>query len=126
MSKSQFLKENLRPGEHYAGIVLGRGEEDDYHLFLLPGEAEAVTWQEAKAFSSLVGGELPTRREQALLFANLRDQFKPDWYWYWSSEQHASHSGCAWGQSFANGCQGYDPKCDKFRARAIRRVPIPD
>ncbi len=43
---------------------------------------------------------------------------------YWSSTQHASDSGCAWGQTFTNGGQGYSFTFSKYRARAVRRLPI--
>ena len=41
MSKAQWIKDNLKPGEEYAGIILGKDGEQDYHLILLPGEIEA-------------------------------------------------------------------------------------
>jgi hypothetical protein len=44
------------------------------------------------------GGELPTRQEQSLLYANLKAEFQPDWYW--SSEQTHSDSSFAWLQYF--------------------------
>lgn len=120
--KQQFLAENLKPGEAYAGLILGQNGEPDYHLILLPGEAERVTWQEAKEWAKKAGGDLPTRREQRVLFANAKEHFKPEWYW--SSEQHASYSDYAWGQDFNNGSQNNLLKSFKGRARAVRRMPI--
>ena len=99
-AKASFLK----AGEHYAGILLGKNGEPDHHLILLPGEAESVNWAQAKEFSAKAGGELPTRREQSLLFANLKEQFQPRWHW--SGEQHASDSDCAWVQDFYYGSNG--------------------
>ena len=32
-SLEQFIKQNLRPGEIYAGLILGKNNEPDYHLF---------------------------------------------------------------------------------------------
>ena len=43
---------------------------------------------------------------------------------YWSSTQHASYSGCAWGQNFGHGYQGYWLKGLHIRARAVRRLAI--
>lgn len=80
-------------GGIYAGIVRGVAGQPDMHLVLL-GAAEDVTWDQAKEFAASVGGELPTRSEQALLFANLKDEFHEDWYW--SGEQHASSPSAAW------------------------------
>ena len=57
-----------------------------------------------------------------LLFAHLKDRFKPEWYW--SNTQHASLSGYAWFQHFYNGLQYDDSKSYEGRARAVRRVTI--
>lgn len=44
--------------------------------------------------------------------------------WYWSSTQHVSYSGFAWGQDFYDGYQVSVRKHRQFRARAVRRLPI--
>ena len=107
-------------GGIYAGISRGVDGGPDQHLVLLPGEAEDVNWEAAGAFAADAGGELPTRAEQALLFANLKDQFQRDWYW--SSEQ--AGPSLAWSQGFYNGSQHYDLRSYEGRARAVRRLPI--
>jgi formylglycine-generating enzyme required for sulfatase activity len=112
----------LQPGEHYAGIVLDGDGAPSHHLILLPGDADDVTWDQAKAFAADAGGELPTRREQALLFANLKGQFEPRYYW--SSEQHAANDDYAWGQGFNGGTQLNNVKSASLRARAVRRLTI--
>lgn len=112
----------LRHGEHYAGLIIGKDGESSYHLILLPGEAESVNWQAAKDWATSIDGELPTRREQSLLYANLKEEFKESWYW--SGEQHASDSGDAWCQTFGDGGQSYGSKSSNFRARAVRRLVI--
>lgn len=112
----------LQPGEHYAGTALGKDGESSYHLILLPGDAESVTWSDAKVWADEIGGELPNRREQSLLFANLREQFQSAWYW--SCEEHASDSDYAWIQTFGDGYQDDGHKLTKLRARAVRRLPI--
>ena len=122
MSKAQFMAENLRDGEIYAGLLLGKNGEPDQHIFLLPGKAEKVDWNAAKKWAAGAGGDLPTRREQSLLFANLKEEFEAAWYW--SNEQHADYSDYAWGQYFSNGTQGYDYKSYSGRARAVRRLVI--
>ena len=107
-------------GGIYAGIIRGVAGAPDQHLVLLPGDADDVDWDAAVAFAASVGGELPTRAEQALLFANLKDQFKPRWYW--SSEQAGpSH---AWHQGFDGGYQYYYYRSYEGRARAVRRLEI--
>lgn len=112
----------LMPGEHYAGLIVGKEGEASYHLILLPGEAESVNWANAKKFAANSGGELPSRREQALLYANCKEQFAGAWYW--SSEQRASDSAYAWMQIFSNGYQSDHRKGCALRARAVRRLAI--
>ncbi len=93
-----------------------------YHLILLPSEAESVTHEAATEWATSVGGELPNRHEQALLYAHHRDEFKRAWYW--SSQQHESDPDYAWCQTFTSGYQ-YDNRRDgELRARAVRRLPI--
>ena len=107
-------------GGIYAGISRGAGGAPDQHLVLLPGEAVDVDWDAACAFAASVGGELPTRAEQALLYANLKDQFQPRWYW--SGEQ--AGPSLAWHQSFDYGYQHGSYRSYEGRARAVRRLPI--
>lgn len=117
---------NLAPGEHYAGLVVGKDGEPSYHLVLLPGQAEDITWDNATAWAAKHGGgyvaSLPTSREQALLYANLKEEFEDRAYW--SCEAHESESGWAWYQYFTNGTQNLDHKSDELRARAVRRLVI--
>jgi hypothetical protein len=107
-------------GGTYAGISRGVDSAPDRHLVLLPGEAGDVDWEAAGAFAASIGGELPTRAEQALLYANLKDQFEPRWYW--SSTQ--AGPSYAWLQSFSHGLQYDDYRSYEGRARAVRRFPI--
>lgn len=111
---------SLAPGERYAGIVLKDDGDPSHHLVLLPSEAEEVEWQEAKDWAKNQGGELPTRREQALLYANLKSEFKPAWHW--SSEAHGDTS--AWFQDFTSGRQSFTHQLTGRRARAVRRLSI--
>jgi hypothetical protein len=122
MSKAIWIKENLKEGEVYAGLLLGAGGAPDQHIILLPGEAEKVNWQAAVNWAKKAGGDLPTRREQRVLFANVQTEFKQAWYW--SGEQHADDSDCAWVQYFGNGNQGNSHKSYEGRARAVRRLII--
>ena len=116
----QIIIPTLAKGEHYAGIIITQGKPS-HHLVLLPKDIKA-DWAKAKAWAAEQGGELPTRREQALLFANAPDQFKPDWYW--SAEQHAAISDYAWCQLFHNGDQYDFGITSKLRARSVRRLII--
>ena len=69
-----------------------------------------------------IGGDLPDRVEQALLYKHLADQFQKNWYW--SNTQHAADSVYAWSQGFHDGFQNDFYKLIKLRARAVRRVAI--
>ena len=112
---------NLCYGERYAGIILNDEGDPDYHLILLPGEAESIKWEDAKQWAADRDGKLPTRREQSLLFANLKGEFKEAAYW--SGQRHEDER-YAWYQLFSNGLQGYYGTNYEVRARAVRRSPI--
>lgn len=108
----------LAEGETYAGLILNDDGTPSHHLVLLPGETEA-TWADAKTWAAEAGGELPTRREQSLLFANAKAGFKARWYW--SSEQHENGS-YAWIQYFVHGNHFNDHVHNLYCARAVRRL----
>jgi hypothetical protein len=112
-------------GEHgiYAGIARGPEAGDDYILEVLEQEPEGrLTWQDAKKWAESVGGELPNRREAALLFANVPELFESAWYW--TSEQSAGLEAYAWYQGFDYGYQDDPHKGNELRARAVRRLPL--
>jgi hypothetical protein len=112
---------SLAPGERYAGLLLADDGTPAHHLVLLPHKPdEDLTWQDATAWAASVGGELPTRREQSLLFANLKGSF--DAAWYWSCDSYERDGSFAWGQYFTYGTQYLVPKSSEGRARAVRRV----
>jgi len=120
--KAAWLKAHLKKGELYSGIILGKNGAQDHHVILLPGDSEGITWAKAKEFAKKAGGELPTRVEQSLLFANLKDSFKPTWYW--SDEPAASDASFAWFQNFGDGTQLDDHIDHQCPARAVRRLII--
>jgi hypothetical protein len=128
MSKAQFLVENLKPGEVYAGLILGKDGQPDYHLVLLPGATtsnwpDALYW--AYGLDTLGKSALPTRYESLLLAINISDSFDAD-EWYWTSTQHALNPNYAWIQYFGVGGQDYNRKSIECRARAVRRIYIED
>ncbi|MFA6121884.1 MAG: hypothetical protein WCT35_04725 [Sideroxydans sp.] len=120
-AKVEFLANILKKGEAYAGILLGKNGDPDHHIILLPGQANDVTFQQAQEFAAKAGGDLPTRREQSLLFANLKEEFEERWYW--SGEKH-SDTRFAWNQLFAYGFQDVLFTSSTCRARAVRRIII--
>ena len=111
----------LAEGEIYAGAI-GDPAGNLHHVVLLPGDNDDATWQHQKEWAASIGGELPTRLEQALLWQNCREHFKQDWYW--SGEEVASEAGWAWFQDFGHGHQHGTPQSYQLRARAVRRLPI--
>ncbi|MFD1558304.1 DUF1566 domain-containing protein [Paraburkholderia silviterrae] len=114
---------SLRPGEEYAGLILGEDGKPSYHLILIPGDVDGKSWSDAKSWAAEQGGELPTRREQSLLFANLKSNFEARWYW--SAEEYETNDAYAWYQYFFDGNQYGNHKGDYYcRARAVRRQTI--
>ncbi|OQS42303.1 DUF1566 domain-containing protein [Chromobacterium haemolyticum] len=108
----------LKEGEKYAGLILVDGKPS-HHVVLLDGDIKA-TWGDAMAWAAEQSGDLPNREEQALLYANLKSEFEPSWYW--SNTQYSR--GDAYGQDFDGGYQFGDAMSSYLRARAVRRLPI--
>ena len=104
------------------GVMAGENEAPDYLLLDLGVEPDKdVNWKEALDWAKSVGGELPTRREQAQLFSNRRNgQYQSRWYW--SCEAHADEPTWAWYQGFYDGHQYGSHEASHGRARAVRRV----
>lgn len=117
-----WLQNSLTTGEHYAGVVIGANGVPTHHLILMAGWSKEATWIDAMAWAGQLGGALPSRQEQALLFANLKGMFETRTYW--SSEQHAAGSNFAWFQYFNDGYQGNSPKQSRLAACAVRRLVI--
>lgn len=115
-------------GGVYAGIARGRDGDRDAHLIVGPEYDGTADWSASLMWAAGIREHafsdygLPYRKEQALCFANVPELFKPESYW--SCEQRASDSDCAWGQFFRDGGQGYWGKGDKLRARAVRRLKL--
>jgi hypothetical protein len=121
MTENKYLNEPLGEDELYAGLMLGKEGGPDYHLVLLEGEVAEAGWTAATSWAKELGGELPTRRELSLLFANQKEQFEREWYW--SREPQAGHPHLVWGQNFASGIQTVYGRAFRGHARAVRRVP---
>ena len=122
MSDYKYVQSTLKDGECYAGLILGKEGKPDHHLVLLPGEAQEVSWSAAQEWARAEGGELPTKRELALLYANLREQFER--VWYWSSEPQEPRAQLVWGQNFTSGIQTMYGRPFRGRARAVRRLVV--
>ena len=114
-------------GGIFAGLMRGRDGEKDYALILGPslksGTFDAVSKQAAAAKADgHKDFRLPYRNEQSLLYANLKDKFKPAWYW--SCERRPGNEACAYAQYFLNGSQSYWHVYSYFLGVAVRVVNI--
>jgi len=114
---------DLKPAEHYAGAVLDEDGQPLHHLVLLAEQADKKkTWPAATVWAENAGGHLPTRQEQALLYANCKPHLKPEWHW--SSEAHEEDASYAWYCYFSTGGQNNYHKSYEGSAVAVRRIPI--
>jgi hypothetical protein len=111
----------LAEGETYIGSI-GDATGNVHHVILLPGDNDDAEWDAQMEWAKSIGGDLPNRTEQAMLWANHRDQFQKDWYW--SNEVHHKNDAYAWCQNFTYGLQYRDDRRNSLRARAVRRLPI--
>ena len=101
-------------------------DDDGQHLHHLVLMAQRPTddlnWQAAMDWAERIGGALPTRQEQALLYANCKPHLKPEWHW--SCETHKDNASYAWGCHFLSGTQSDGIKSYEGSAVAVRRLPI--
>jgi len=112
----------LKKGEAWAGVLLDKSGNAFAHLIELPGKVKSATWDEAMKWAKEQGGELPDEQEGALLYANRKHAFDPEWHWL--RTQDASYSVYAWIQSFSAGDQNSSNKDYRYVARAVRSIPI--
>ena len=118
---NNLSKPELNEGEIYCGAIIN-AHGSGHHFILLPDNKDEIEWQDAMDWAKEIGGDLPNRVEQAILFDQFKDLFKKEWYW--SNTQHASDSAYAWFQNFYTGHQHYWTKTYQLRARAVRRLAI--
>ena len=113
----------LQPGEHYAGAVLDENGNHKHHLVLMAQRPIGkLAWQFAMDWATSVDGALPTRQEQALLFANCKPHLDP--VWHWSSETHDEDASFAWICSFDFGSQNFVRKSYEGSAVAVRCIVL--
>lgn len=112
----------LANGERYVGTIISACGTKRHHTILLPGEIESSTWKKSMEWATGLGGDLPDRIEQALLFAFMKEHFLEAYYW--SNTHGSSDSNDAWVQIFGCGYQNCYDKSYVFRARAVRRIEI--
>jgi hypothetical protein len=111
----------LQPGEHYAGAVLDEHGRHMHHVILMAARPNnKMGWEDARQWAEDVGGDLPTRQELALLYANCKPHL-PE-VWAWSGEEHKDDASFAWGCDFDDGIQSLSHKSFQGSAVAVRRV----
>lgn len=108
----------------YAGIARADDQGLDHIIEVIDAAPDKMTWQQAMDWAASVGGTLPTRKQQALIFANVPELFEQEAYW--SCELSAGYEGYAWAQDVNDGFQSYNGlKSVGLRARAVRRLDLP-
>lgn len=111
---------SLRPGERYAGAVISEFGNVMHHVVLMAERPTGkLNWQAAKDWAASVSGELPTRQEQALLYANCKPHLQP--VWHWSCEENENNTSYAWGCGFHDGDQSLSHKSYEGSVVAVRR-----
>jgi hypothetical protein len=111
----------LKPGERYAGAMLDSNGQVQCHLVLVaerpPGQ---MMWWEAMDWAISLGGHLPNRQEQALLYVNCKTHMGAEWYWSGVSDE--DDPAFAWGYNIYSGdwCSSY--KYVKGAAVAVRVI----
>lgn len=114
---------DINEGERYVGVIISAEGTKRHHVILLPGEIDNANWEKSTKWAESLGGALPDRVESALLFATMKDEFKPEWYW--TRELYAPESGYAWCQKFSHGSQGSTTlSASLLHARDVRRLPV--
>jgi len=117
----QEVSIELHPGEHYAGPVLDESGHLLHHLVLMAQRpTDKLNWQAAMDWAQRVGGTLPNRQEQSLLFANCKPHLQSGWHW--SSETYEDDASYAWLCLFSHGYIHDDHKSFEGSAVAVRRV----
>ncbi|WP_034302495.1 DUF1566 domain-containing protein [Herbaspirillum sp. RV1423] len=111
----------LAEGETYIGAI-GNAAGELYHVVLLPDDNDRSGFEAQLEWAKSVGGDLPNRLEQAMLFAHHRDLFQKAAYW--SNQRDEDDDGWAWCQLFHYGYQDLNRTDYALRARAVRRLPI--
>ena len=122
----QLVLPPLAEGETYIGAI-GDKNGDVYHLILLSAYNAPADHATQIEWAKSVGGDLPTKLEGAMLFANARNQFEREAYWTnetFVDLDDPEDTAYAWYQYFDNGTQDYYHKSHRLRARAVRRLPI--
>ena len=115
-------------GGTFAGVITLKDGTHVAVALLADKPDERLTWADAKAWAEGIDGQLPTRPMAALLYANAKGQFTPDWYWTSDSLEadtgNKRDASCAWYCHFCNGYQLHGVKSYAGCARAVRLIHL--
>lgn len=85
MSKQEWMKQALNPGEQYGGFLLGQHGAPDCHIIVV-SRKKNVTLGEAQAWAAERHAQLPSAREMFSIYLNRADLFEDSFDRYWTSE----------------------------------------
>jgi hypothetical protein len=105
----------------YAGLTIF--ENEPFDLVVVSTDFDRGGHEAALKWAAQQKAMLPSRFDNLVLFTNMKDRFKTDYY-YWCAELPAGNPGYAWCQGFAGGYQGWLNRSIQCRAVAVRRYPI--
>lgn len=105
----------------YAGVTVF--ENQPFDLVLLSADFDRGDHETALKWAAGKNAMLPSRFDNLILFTNMKDRFKTDYY-YWCADLHAGNPVYAWFQNFGNGRQTWNGRSCNFRAVAVRRYAI--
>jgi len=109
-------------GGIYAGVTTSFSGRP-YALVLLPDKAgSCVNWKTAGEWARSIGGDLPTRLDAALLFANLDKHLASSWVFISDGDEHPGNTD--WGRVFNDGWYSKYRNRSGFGAYAVRRIPL--
>jgi hypothetical protein len=115
-------------GGTFQGIVTLRDGTHVAVSLLADKPGTRLSHGDAKAWAEGLDAELPTRPVAAMLYANAKAQFEPDWYWTADTLDQdtgrKSDASYAWGCYFGYGYQNYYRKSYEGLAVAVRLIPL--
>ncbi len=104
----------------FAGVITLPDSTHHAVILLDDKPADELTWKKAMNWAEKLGAQLPSRPIAAMLYANLKAQFTPEWHW----TNEAYDSSCAWVTGFGNGLQSIYGESAELRARAVRLIQL--
>jgi len=115
-------------GGTFAGVITLKDGTHVAVALLADKPGNRLEWSDAKAWAEGLDASLPTRPVAALLYANAKAQFEPDWYWTADTVDadtgRKSDASYAWSCNFNYGYQYNVHKSYEGLAVAVRLIPL--